>query len=62
MKPFFDLLPMTAVPRPAHGGLFLPQNGEKSGTLWKIVLYWNKCTPRSRARAREDEKICFAER
>ena len=25
--------------RPAHGGLFLPQNGEKSGALWKIVLY-----------------------
>ena len=25
--------------RPAHGGLSLPQNGEKSGALWKIVLY-----------------------
>ena len=25
--------------RPAHGGLFLPQNGENSGTLWNIVLY-----------------------
>ena len=24
---------------PAHGGLFLPRNGEKSGTLWNIVLY-----------------------
>ena len=25
--------------RPAHGGLFLPRNGENSGTLWNIVLY-----------------------
>ena len=36
--------PLLCFPRPscccpAHGGLFLPRNGEKSGTLWNIVLY-----------------------
>ena len=36
--------PLFCFPRPscccpAHGGLFLPRNGETSGTLWNIVLY-----------------------
>ena len=35
----FDLLPRPSCCCPAHGGLFLPRNGEKSGTLWNIVLY-----------------------
>ena len=39
MKPSFDLLPRPSCCCPAHGGLFLPRNGEKSGTLWNIVLY-----------------------
>jgi YesN/AraC family two-component response regulator len=36
--------PLFCFPRPscccpAHGGLFLPRDGENSGTLWNIVLY-----------------------
>ena len=37
-RPLF-CFPRPSCCRPAHGGLFLPRNGEKSGTLWNIVLY-----------------------
>ena len=39
MSHFLFCCPRPPCCRPAHGGLFLPQNGEKSGALWKIVLY-----------------------
>ncbi len=38
MKLSFDLLPLTAVLPPAHGGLFAAK-WRKICALWKIVLY-----------------------